>query len=30
MQFLEKARKWKEQPEKKVEVLSQLDVGEGD
>jgi hypothetical protein len=30
LQFLEKARKRKEQPEKKVEVLSQLDVGEGD
>jgi hypothetical protein len=30
MQFLEKARKRKEQPEKKVEILSQLDVGEGD
>jgi hypothetical protein len=30
MQFLEKARKRKEPPEKKVEILSQLDVGEGD
>jgi hypothetical protein len=30
MQFLEKARKRKEQSEKKVDVLSQLDVGEGD
>jgi hypothetical protein len=30
LQFLEKARKRKEQPEKKVDVLSQLDVGEGD
>jgi hypothetical protein len=30
LQYLEKARKRKEQPEKKVEVLSQLDVGEGD
>jgi hypothetical protein len=27
-QFLEKARRKKEQPEKKVDVLSQLDVGE--
>jgi hypothetical protein len=30
MQFLEKARKRKERPEKKVDVLSQLDIGEGD
>jgi hypothetical protein len=30
LQFLEKARKRKEQPEKKVDVLNQQDIGEGD